>query len=128
MIEPEVPTRSGTAAEWAAANAPVLGKGELGVNLDTGEVRIGDGTSAFSALPRRDGVKARGTTVLVTGTKVVTGLTGVVVGDIVVATVRALGTVTSAKALMAVAGAGQITITSADNTDTSTVQFAVYAA
>lgn len=128
MIEPEVPTRSGTTADWAASNAPILGVGELGVNLTTGEVRIGDGATAFASLPRRDGVKARGTAVLVAGTKVTTGLTGVVAGDLVLATVRTLGTVTAAKALLAVAGTGQVTITSADNTDTSTVAFVVYAA
>jgi hypothetical protein len=127
MIEPEVPTRSGTAAEWAAATL-ILGKGELAVNLDNGEVRVGDGVNTYANLSRRDGVKARGAAVLVAGTKVVTGLTGVVAGDLVLATVRTLGTVTSAKALLAVAGTGQVTITSADNTDTSTVAFVVYAA
>lgn len=133
-IKTEVPTRSGTTAEWADADptdgtaAPVLGAGELGVNTDTGEIRIGDGVTAFGSLPRKDGVKARGTAVLVAGTKVVTGLTGVAVGDIVLATHRTLGTVTAAKPVLALAGANQITITSADNTDTSTVQFVVFPA
>jgi hypothetical protein len=42
--------RRGTTAEWAAAN-PVLSAGEPGVDLDTGEQRIGDGATAWSALP-----------------------------------------------------------------------------
>jgi hypothetical protein len=122
-----VPLRSATTAEWAASTL-VLGVGELGVNTDTGEVRSGDGTNVWSSLPRHDGAKARGTAVLVAGTKQVTGLTGVVVGDLVLATVRTLGTVTSAKAVLAVAGAGTVTITSADNTDTSTGAFVVFPA
>lgn len=122
-----VPVRSAPAAEWATSTL-VLGVGEMGVNTDTGEARVGDGVNVYSALPRHDGPKARGTAVLVAGTKVVTGLTGVVVGDLVVATVRTLGTVAAAKAILAVAGAGQVTITSADNTDTSTVAFVVFAA
>ena len=42
--------RRGTTAQWAAAN-PVLAAGEPGVDLTTGELRIGDGTSTWSALP-----------------------------------------------------------------------------
>lgn len=42
--------RRGTAAEWAAAN-PVLGDGEPGVEKDTGKVKYGNGTAAWSALP-----------------------------------------------------------------------------
>jgi hypothetical protein len=46
----EVAVRSGTTAAWAAAGAPVLARGELGIDLDAGEVRIGDGASAFADL------------------------------------------------------------------------------
>lgn len=42
--------RRGTSAEWAAAD-PVLSAGEPGVDLDTGEQRIGDGVSPWSQLP-----------------------------------------------------------------------------
>ena len=45
-----VALRRGTAAEWATAN-PVLSAGEPGVDLDTGEQRIGDGVTAWSDLP-----------------------------------------------------------------------------
>lgn len=121
-----VPLRSGTSAEWAATTL-TLGLGELGVNTDTGEVRVGDGSSAWSALPRHDGAKARGTAVLVAGTKATT-VAGVVAGDLVLATVRTLGTVTAPKAILAVASTDTVTITSADNTDTSTVAFVVFPA
>jgi hypothetical protein len=47
----EVAVRSGTTAAWAAAGAPTLGNGELGIDLDTHEIRIGDGTSVFADLP-----------------------------------------------------------------------------
>ena len=119
--------RSGTSAEWLASSL-VLGLGELGVAEDTGEVRVGDGTNAWGDLPRRDGVKARGNTTLVAGTKDVTGLTGVAAGDIVLATVRTLGTVAAPKPLLAVAGTNQITITSSHNTDTSVVNYVVFKA
>jgi hypothetical protein len=42
--------RRGITAEWTAAN-PVLGDGELGYNKTTGEVRMGDGTTAWNTLP-----------------------------------------------------------------------------
>ena len=41
--------RRGTSAQWAAAN-PVLAAGEPGVDLDTGEQRIGDGTTPWADL------------------------------------------------------------------------------
>lgn len=128
MIEVEsVSVRSGTTAEWAASTL-VLGVGELAVNDDTGEVRVGDGVNAHAGLKRTDSPVARGNTVLVAGTKNVTGLTGVAAGDLVFAQHRTLGTVTSAKAILAVAGTAQITLTSTDNTDTSTVNYVVFKA
>lgn len=123
--------RKGTAAEWADADAtdgaaaPVLADGEVAIVTDTDEVRIGDGTTGFAALPRLVKAKARGVATLVAGTVNVTGLTGVATGDIVLVTPRALGTVTASTALRAVAGTDQITITSAANNDTSTVQYVV---
>lgn len=41
--------RRGTTAEWAAIN-PVLGDGELGYDKTTGVIKVGDGTSTWSAL------------------------------------------------------------------------------
>lgn len=42
--------RHGTAAAWATAN-PVLAAGEPGAETDTGKVKVGDGTTAYAALP-----------------------------------------------------------------------------
>src|SRR5262245_65213363 len=41
--------RRDTAARWAAAN-PVLASGEPGLESDTGRIKFGDGTTAWSAL------------------------------------------------------------------------------
>jgi hypothetical protein len=41
--------RRGTAAQWAAAN-PVLGAGELGIVMDTGIIKVGDGTTPWATL------------------------------------------------------------------------------
>ncbi len=41
--------RRGTAAEWTTAN-PVLAEGELGVELDTSLFKVGDGSTAWTAL------------------------------------------------------------------------------
>jgi hypothetical protein len=42
--------RRGTAAQWTTAN-PVLAQGEPGHETDTGNFKIGDGTTAWSSLP-----------------------------------------------------------------------------
>src|SRR5947207_11560385 len=42
--------RRGTAADWAAAN-PVLADGEIGFVTDTGEFKLGNGSTAWNALP-----------------------------------------------------------------------------
>lgn len=41
--------RQGTAAQWTSAN-PVLGSGEFGFETDTGQFKIGDGTTAWTTL------------------------------------------------------------------------------
>lgn len=46
--------RRGTTAQWATAN-PVLSAGEPGVDLTTGEQRIGNGTDPWSDLPSTGG-------------------------------------------------------------------------
>ena len=40
--------RRGTAAEWTAAN-PVLAQGEMGIELDTLQFKIGDGLTAWNS-------------------------------------------------------------------------------
>lgn len=44
--------RRGTAALWTSRN-PVLAAGEIGYETDTGRQKIGDGTTAWTALPYR---------------------------------------------------------------------------
>lgn len=41
--------RRDTGANWAASN-PVLAAGEVGVNTDTGELKVGDGTTTWNVL------------------------------------------------------------------------------
>jgi hypothetical protein len=42
--------RRGLAAQWTSAN-PVLAEGEMGVETDTLQVKIGDGSTAWATLP-----------------------------------------------------------------------------
>lgn len=42
--------RRGTASQWTSANT-VLAAGEFGVETDTGQFKIGDGTTAWTSLP-----------------------------------------------------------------------------
>lgn len=42
--------RRGTAADWVSAD-PVLAEGEIGLELDTDQFKVGDGLTAWSALP-----------------------------------------------------------------------------
>jgi hypothetical protein len=46
----EVRFRRGTAAAWTSAN-PTLAAGELGFETDTGQSKLGDGTTAWTSLP-----------------------------------------------------------------------------
>jgi len=46
----QIQFRRGTAAEWAADN-PVLAVAEMGIETDTNKFKIGNGTTAWNALP-----------------------------------------------------------------------------
>ena len=46
----QIQLRRGTAAQWTAAN-PELSEGEIGIELDTGLFKVGDGVQAWTALP-----------------------------------------------------------------------------
>ena len=46
----KIQLRNDTAAAWSAAN-PVLMRGEVGIDRDTGRIKIGDGVTAWNALP-----------------------------------------------------------------------------
>lgn len=53
-------SRRDTAANWTAAN-PVLLNGELGIETDTRRIKVGDGSSTWTALPYYlEGVLVRG--------------------------------------------------------------------
>ncbi|MFM0163805.1 hypothetical protein PQR39_25760 [Paraburkholderia sediminicola] len=41
--------RRGNAADWTALN-PILAESEMGVELDTGHIKIGDGVTAWTSL------------------------------------------------------------------------------
>lgn len=44
-----IQNRRGTASEWTEAN-PVLASGEIGFETDTGQFKIGDGSTAWDSL------------------------------------------------------------------------------
>lgn len=50
--------RAGTTTQWASPTQGVLQLGEFGLNTTTGEVKIGDGVTAFAALPLLQGAAA----------------------------------------------------------------------
>lgn len=49
ILDSRIQIRNDTAANWKAAN-PVLLKGELGIEIDTRKMKIGDGISVYTAL------------------------------------------------------------------------------
>lgn len=127
VIVEAVALRSGLTADWAAATAPILGVGELGLDTQTGVLKIGDGAAAFTALPGGIGnLKSEGKATLVTGAKVVNDAK-VTATSIILLTTQALGTVTAPKAIAVTARSAGVsfTITSADNTDTSIVGYQI---
>jgi len=48
----QIQIRRDTAANWTSVN-PILAQGEIGYELDTGKVKIGDGTTAWTSLVYR---------------------------------------------------------------------------
>jgi hypothetical protein len=120
----EVAVRTGTTTDWAAATAPVLAAGEVGIDLTTREVRVGDGTNAF---PDLGGIgPALVSVTLVAGTKA-TADAKIKTSSRIVPVVVALGTVTAPKEQRVTKTAGTgFTITSADATDTSTLDVLIW--
>lgn len=49
MAVTTIQIKRGTSAQWGSSN-PVLSLGELGLDTDTGHVKIGDGSTHWSAL------------------------------------------------------------------------------
>ncbi len=50
IFDATIQQRRDTAANWTAAN-PVLANGEFGYETDTGKLKVGDGATAWNALP-----------------------------------------------------------------------------
>jgi len=48
--------RRGTASEWTTTN-PLLSEGELGLELDTGKFKVGNGTQNWNALVYASGIQ-----------------------------------------------------------------------
>lgn len=55
----KISLRNDTAANWTAKN-PVLGKGEMGIEIDTGRFKFGDGATAWSDIHKYGGVIVAG--------------------------------------------------------------------
>lgn len=123
------PLRSGTTAEWADTDAtdgaasPVLGSGEIGIDKSTGQMGVGDGTTAFPSLALKHRPYKVTNVTLVAGTKL-TNDSSVTANTIILPVLKTLGTVTAPKALACTARVvgTSYTVTSSDNTDTSVVQ------
>jgi hypothetical protein len=54
-VQTQIQLRRGTAAQWTSTN-PTLASGEMGVETDTGYLKIGNGTSAWTALSYQNAV------------------------------------------------------------------------
>jgi hypothetical protein len=52
----KIQLRRGTASEWSTAN-PILSEGELGLELDTGKFKVGNGTAAWNTLVYASGIQ-----------------------------------------------------------------------
>jgi hypothetical protein len=125
-----VHVRAGTAAEWADADAtdqaagPILDLGELGIVTDAPggpALFTGDGTTRPAAIAyKQRAAKVVQTVTLVAGTKATADVT-VKAGTLIIPVLRTLGTVTAAKPIAVTRVADtSFTLTSSDNTDTST--------
>ena len=47
--------KRGTAAEWDAAKDHILAEGEIGVEIDTHKIKVGDGIKTYEQLPYSGG-------------------------------------------------------------------------
>lgn len=127
VVVEAVALRSGTTADWAATDAPVLGQGELGLDTTVGDIKVGDGSTHFPSLVGTIGtVKSQGKATLATGVKVVNDAK-VTTTCIILLTTQVLGTVAAPKAIAVTARSAGVsfTITSADNTDTSIIGYQI---
>ena len=49
ILDSQIQSRNDTAANWSSVN-PVLLKGEIGIEIDTRKMKVGDGTSAWNTI------------------------------------------------------------------------------
>jgi len=76
----QIQLRRGTAAQWTSAN-PTLAQGEMGVETDTGQFKVGTGSTAWTSLAYggiqgATGPTGTNGTIGVNGATGATGLTG----------------------------------------------------
>ena len=62
----QIQLRRDTAANWIAAN-PILAQGELGIETDTSQAKLGDGATAWNSLGYWSAGGAPGSVVLTAG-------------------------------------------------------------
>ena len=72
----KVQLRRGTASQWSTTN-PLLAEGELGLELDTGKFKIGNGTQLWNALVYASGIQGPTGPAGVAGANGATGPAGV---------------------------------------------------
>lgn len=126
LTQETVSLRSGTTAEWAASTL-VLGVGELGLDLTTRDLRIGDGSTAFADLTPVGEVVSKGTATLVAGTVTVAN-TAVKADSIIMLTYQSIAGVSEAVGVGVSARVADtsFTILSNDNTDTSVIGYVIF--
>lgn len=75
LLKTQIQLRNDTAAKWASVN-PKLAKGEIGIEIDTNKIKIGNGTDLWNALPYFGGeLKVDGKSIqLVDGTLSLVGI------------------------------------------------------
>lgn len=56
----KIQLRRDTAANWTSAN-PILSAGELGLETDTGRMKVGDGASSWAVLAYQSSVDSSST-------------------------------------------------------------------
>lgn len=102
----QIQLRRGTASQWTSVN-PTLAQGEPGVEIDTGKLKIGDGSTAWATLPYASAADAT------TGSKGLVQLAGDLGGTAASPTVPGLtGKVATSRAITAgtgLTGGGDLT-------------------
>ena len=85
LLKTQIQLRNDTAAKWASVN-PKLAKGEIGIEIDTNKIKIGNGTDLWNDLPYFGGeLKVDGKSIqLVDGTLSLKGVGDAGVGQVAI--------------------------------------------